>query len=75
MRSGTLATHKIVGMGEAFRIAGEEMAEESSRILKLREKLWAGIQQIDEIHLNGDDHARSSLSVKQSSSYGVRQSP
>ncbi|WP_045225371.1 IscS subfamily cysteine desulfurase [Methyloterricola oryzae] len=54
MRSGTLATHQIVGMGEAFRIAREEMAEESARIRKLRDKLLAGVQNMEEIYVNGD---------------------
>ncbi len=54
MRSGTLATHQLVGMGEAFRIAKEEMAEEAERILGLRERLWRGIAQMEEIHINGD---------------------
>jgi cysteine desulfurase len=57
LRSGTLATHQIVGMGEAFRIAREEMATEIPRILALRERLWAGLQDLDEVYLNGDlDH-------------------
>ncbi|HKJ09822.1 MAG TPA: IscS subfamily cysteine desulfurase [Gammaproteobacteria bacterium] len=54
LRSGTLATHQIVGMGEAFRIAREEMAEENARVRGLRERLWAGLSQIDEVYLNGD---------------------
>jgi cysteine desulfurase len=54
MRSGTLATHQIVGMGAAFRIAAEEMGAESERIRRLRDKLWAGIGTLDEVHLNGD---------------------
>jgi cysteine desulfurase len=54
MRSGTLATHQIVGMGAAFRIAAEEMATENERIRCLRDKLWAGISTLDEVHLNGD---------------------
>jgi len=54
MRSGTLATHQIVGMGAAFRIASEEMATENERIRYLRDKLWAGISTLDEVHLNGD---------------------
>ena len=54
MRSGTLATHQIVGMGEAFRIAKEEMAEENARIKALRDRLWAGLSTMDEVHLNGD---------------------
>jgi cysteine desulfurase len=54
MRSGTLATHQIVGMGEAFRIAREEMAEENARILQLRNRLWNGLKDIEEVYLNGD---------------------
>jgi len=53
MRSGTLPTHQIVGMGEAFRIAREEMAEENKRVLALRNRLWDGIRDLDEVHLNG----------------------
>jgi cysteine desulfurase len=54
MRSGTLATHQIVGMGEAFRIAREEMELESARIRKLRDKLLAGLSEIEEVYVNGD---------------------
>ena len=54
MRSGTLATHQIVGMGEAFRIAKEEMAAENERILALRNKLLIGLQDIEEAYINGD---------------------
>jgi cysteine desulfurase len=54
MRSGTLPTHQIVGMGEAFRLAREEMAEENSRLLELRNRLWNGVQDIEEVYLNGD---------------------
>ncbi len=54
MRSGTLATHQIVGMGEAFRIAGEEMAAENERILGLRNRLWDGLKDMEEVYLNGD---------------------
>ncbi len=54
MRSGTLATHQIVGMGEAFRIAREEMAEENERIRRLRDRLLEGLQDIEEIYINGD---------------------
>ncbi|MEZ5740920.1 MAG: IscS subfamily cysteine desulfurase [Burkholderiaceae bacterium] len=53
MRSGTLATHQIVGMGEAFRIARLEMATENERIRMLRDKLWAGLSQMEEVYLNG----------------------
>lgn len=53
MRSGTLATHQLAGMGEAFRIAGASMAEENERILKLRNKLWDGLKNLEQVHLNG----------------------
>jgi cysteine desulfurase len=54
MRSGTLPTHQIVGMGEAFRIAKEEMQSENARVLALRQRLWNGLQDIEQIFLNGD---------------------
>ena len=54
MRSGTLATHQIVGMGEAFRIAREEMATENERIRMLRDRLWSGLSDIEQVYLNGD---------------------
>jgi len=53
-RSGTLATHQIVGMGEAFRLAREEMGTENERIRMLRDRLWNGLSQIEEVYLNGD---------------------
>ena len=53
MRSGTLATHQIVGMGEAFRIANEEMRAESKRIVALRKRLWDGLQGMEEVYING----------------------
>jgi len=53
-RSGTLATHQIVGMGEAFRLARLEMATENERIRALRDRLWAGLSRIEEVYLNGD---------------------
>lgn len=57
LRSGTLATHQIVGMGEAFRIAREEMATEIPRIRALRDRLAAGLGKIEEVYVNGDmDH-------------------
>ncbi|MCU7936581.1 MAG: IscS subfamily cysteine desulfurase [Candidatus Thiodiazotropha sp. (ex Dulcina madagascariensis)] len=58
MRSGTLATHQIVGMGEAFRIARVEMASESERVLGLRNRLWDGIKDLEEVYLNGDESQR-----------------
>ncbi|MFA6970535.1 MAG: IscS subfamily cysteine desulfurase [Gallionella sp.] len=54
MRSGTLATHQIVGMGEAFRIAQHEMATENVRIRMLRDRLMAGLMDMEEVHINGD---------------------
>ncbi|MFT4677704.1 MAG: cysteine desulfurase [Patiriisocius sp.] len=57
MRSGTLATHQIVGMGEAFRIAKEEMHEEAVRIEALRQRLWDGLDDMEEVYINGSvDH-------------------
>ena len=53
-RSGTLATHQIVGMGEAFRIARLEMATENERIRMLRDKLFAGVKGMEEVYVNGD---------------------
>jgi cysteine desulfurase len=54
MRSGTLATHQIVGMGEAFRLAKEEMAEENARLMVLRNKLLDGLSDMEEVYVNGD---------------------
>ncbi len=54
MRSGTLATHQIVGMGEAFAIAKAEMKEEQVRTLKLRQRLYAGFSDMEEVVVNGD---------------------
>ncbi|MCB1692409.1 MAG: IscS subfamily cysteine desulfurase [Pseudomonadales bacterium] len=57
MRSGTLATHQIVGMGEAFRIAKAEMHEEAVRIANLRKRLLDGLSDIEEVYVNGSlDH-------------------
>ncbi len=58
MRSGTLATHQIVGMGAAFRIARAEMATENERIRMLRDRLWAGLSSMEEVYLNGDMERR-----------------
>ncbi|RKE35217.1 cysteine desulfurase IscS [Paraburkholderia sp. BL23I1N1] len=58
MRSGTLATHQIVGMGEAFRIAREEMATENERIRMLRDRLLRGLQDMEETYVNGDMEKR-----------------
>lgn len=53
MRSGTLATHQIVGMGEAFRIAKQEMHDETIRIETLRQRLWDGLDDMEEVYING----------------------
>lgn len=58
MRSGTLPTHQIVGMGEAFRLAKLEMTAENERLRMLRDRLWQGLQDIDEVYLNGDFEQR-----------------
>jgi len=58
MRSGTLPTHQIVGMGEAFRIAQVEMAQENERIRMLRDRLLNGLMSMEEVHINGDMEQR-----------------
>jgi cysteine desulfurase len=58
MRSGTLPTHQIAGMGEAFRLARLEMATDNERIRMLRDRLWQGLSEIEEAHLNGDMERR-----------------
>jgi len=58
LRSGTLPTHQIVGMGEAFRIARLEMAAESERIRALRDRLLAGFKDMEEVYVNGDMERR-----------------
>lgn len=58
MRSGTLPTHQIVGMGEAARIAKEDMASDNERIMRLRERLWNGVQDMEEVYLNGHPEKR-----------------
>ena len=55
MRSGTLPTHQIVGMGEAFKLGFENLAEESARIEALRTRLWEGVSDMEEVHLNGSE--------------------
>ena len=59
MRSGTLATHQIVGMGEAFRIAKLDMEEDNKRIKNLKDKFWNGIKDMEEVYLNGDEFSRA----------------
>lgn len=58
MRSGTLPTHQIVGMGEAFELAERDRVSEQQRLNALREKLWTGLQDMEEVHLNGDPEFR-----------------
>ena len=58
MRSGTLATHQIAGMGEAFRLARLDMAIDNERVRMLRDRLWRGLSEIEEAHLNGDMERR-----------------
>lgn len=58
LRSGTLPTHQIVGMGEAFRLARAEMATDNERIRMLRDRLWAGLSQTEQVFLNGDPERR-----------------
>lgn len=58
MRSGTLATHQIVGMGEAARIAKAEMYDEEKRVTALRERFWKGLDGMEEIYLNGSADQR-----------------
>jgi cysteine desulfurase len=54
MRSGTLATHQIVGMGEAFRIAKEEMNEDHGKVIKFHQKFLEKVNEIDHVYINGD---------------------
>ena len=58
MRSGTLPTHQIVGMGEAFRIAGERLAGDAARLGQLRARLWSQICQLPQVFLNGEGAPR-----------------
>ncbi len=69
LRSGTLPVHQIVGMGEAFRIAGEEMDTENERILVLRQRLWDGLKGIEQVFLNGDEEHRVAGNLNVSFAY------
>ena len=60
MRSGTLATHQIVGMGEAYRIAKEDMYSDNKRIKMLRDRFWDGIKDLEEVYVNGHMDKRAS---------------
>lgn len=68
-RSGTLATHQIVGMGEAFRLAGLEMEAETQRIGLLRNRLWQGLEKIEAVYLNGDIDQRVAHNLNVSFNY------
>jgi cysteine desulfurase len=59
MRSGTLPTHQIVGMGEAFKIAKEDMLSDNKRIKKMRDRFWNELKDIEEVYLNGDTENRA----------------
>lgn len=65
MRSGTLPTHQIVGMGEAFKLGMENLASESARIQTLRNRLWEGVSDMQEVHLNGseDQHVPGIINI------------
>ena len=65
MRSGTLPTHQIVGMGHAFKIGNEILADETNRITALRKRLWDGVADIEEVHLNGsaDQHVPGIVNI------------
>ena len=69
MRSGTLATHQIVGMGEAFRIAKEEMASEGERIRMLHQRLLNGLKDIEQVFVNGDLERRVPHNLNMSFNY------
>ena len=69
MRSGTLPTHQIVGMGEAFRIARVEMATENDRIRMLRDRLHRGIVALEEVYINGDMDQRVPHNLNASFNY------
>ena len=69
LRSGTLPVHQIVGMGAAFRIAGEEMDAENPRILALRQRLWNGVKGLDQVFLNGDEEHRVAGNLNVSFAY------
>jgi cysteine desulfurase len=68
-RSGTLATHQIVGMGEAFRLAREEMADENKRIGALRDRLLKGLTDIEHVYVNGDLEQRVAQNLNISFAY------
>jgi len=69
MRSGTLATHQIVGMGEAFRLAKLEMTADNEKLIKLRNRLWDGLKDMEEVYINGDMDQRIAGNLNVSFNY------
>jgi len=69
LRSGTLPTHQIVGMGAAFALAGESMDEEIPRIRALRDRLWDGLRDLPDVYLNGDPDRRVAHTLNLSVAY------
>ena len=69
LRSGTLPTHQIVGMGEAFRLAREEMGAECERVRMLRDRLLKGLSEIEEVYVNGDLEHRVPHNLNMSFNY------
>jgi cysteine desulfurase len=69
MRSGTLPTHQIVGMGEAYRIAKEEMASENERIRALHDRMLAGLADIEQVFINGNLEKRVPHNLNMSFNY------
>jgi cysteine desulfurase len=69
MRSGTLPTHQIVGMGEAYRIAKEEMASDNIRIRALHERMLAGLKDVEQVFINGHETKRVPHNLNMSFNY------
>jgi cysteine desulfurase len=69
MRSGTLPTHQIVGMGEAYRIAKEEMAAENSRITALHKRMLDGLKDVEQVFINGHEEKRVPHNLNMSFNY------
>ena len=75
MRSGTLATHQIVGMGEAYRLCRLEMDEEMKRIGALRDRLWKGLSEIEAVHVNGSMEHRAPFNLNVSFAFVEGEAP
>jgi cysteine desulfurase len=69
MRSGTLPTHQIVGMGEAFRIAKEEMAQDNAKARALQQRLLAGLKDVEQVFINGNLEQRVAQNLNMSFNY------